>query len=119
MRHTIEHYEDGLSLITIEGDMLGLHQFQPLLDEVDHLILEDHNLFVIDLQNTRFLNSSGLSVLTMILAKARKAGGEVVLSEIPDTINKLLVITKLNSIFTIMANREEAIVELRSLLILE
>ena len=62
----------------------------------------------IDLSEVRYMNSSGIGVLITILTKFRNKGGEVVLIKPSDQIRKLLVITKLNAIFTIVESEEEA-----------
>jgi len=48
-----------------------------------------------------YMNSNGLNILINILTLTRSKGGEVVLANIPARINKLLVITKLDSVFEI------------------
>ena len=66
----------------------------------------------IDIHDVRYINSSGIGVLITILTKFRNKGGEVVLIKPSDSVEKLLVITKLNSIFTIVPNLDHAFSEL-------
>jgi len=47
-------------------------------------------------------------VLITILTKFRNKGGEVFLMKPSETVQKLLVITKLNAIFNVIQNEEEA-----------
>ena len=54
------------------------------------------------------MNSTGLSILINIFTQTRNRGGEVVITNIPEKINKLLIITKLNSIFNIEETVEAA-----------
>ena len=56
----------------------------------------------LDLKELEYLNSSGLNVLIQILTQARNHGAEVYLQHIPQEIDKLLLITKLKSIFKIV-----------------
>ena len=58
------------------------------------------------------MNSTGLSILINILTQTRSKGGEVIIANVPEKINKLLLITKLNSVFTIKDNIELAKTEL-------
>jgi len=67
---------------------------------------------LIDLAEMQYMNSTGLSILINILTQTRSKGGEVVVANVPEKINKLLVITKLNSVFNIKENIELAKTEL-------
>jgi anti-sigma B factor antagonist len=55
------------------------------------------------------MNSSGIGVLITLLTKFRNHEGEMVLIKPSETIRKLLIITKLNKIFSINETREAAI----------
>jgi len=72
-----------------------------------------HNvlLCIIDISQLRYINSSGIGVLITILTKFRNKGGEVYLLNPSESVRKLLIITKLNSIFNIVATEEEAITQ--------
>ncbi len=100
---------DNAILIALEGDMLAPHHYEDLLDKIDDYLLEGKNRFVIDLEGLRFMNSSGLAALCMILTKARKNDGEVALCKVPPHLAKLLIATKLAAIFSIFETSEEAV----------
>ena len=55
------------------------------------------------------MNSSGIGVLITLLTKYRNQEGEMILIKPSENIQKLLLITKLNKIFTIVNNKEEAV----------
>jgi anti-sigma B factor antagonist len=54
------------------------------------------------------MNSTGLNSLLTILTRARKAGGEAFICCVPENIKSLMLITRLNNIFTVTANEKEA-----------
>ena len=56
---------------------------------------------VINLKSVEFVDSSGLGILISMLTKFRNRGGEVYLTNISEQVQKLLIITKLNSIFEV------------------
>ena len=85
-----------------------------LLNEIDNLIADDFKKFILDLSSLQHVNSSGLNVLIGILTKSRNANGEVVISNVPEKIKSLLVITKLNTVFSVMDNNKSAEKVLRS-----
>jgi len=97
------------AVINMEGDLMDRNQAAPMLEEVEHLIHEDCKSFVISMESTRFLNSTGLNVLISVLTKSRKAGGDTFVCCVPQKINELFNITKLNSVFTISPSVDEAI----------
>ena len=75
--------------------------------------INDNIVFcAIDIEQVRYINSSGIGVLITILTKFRNKDGEVVLIKPSESVEKLLVITKLNSIFTIVPDIEHALKEL-------
>ena len=94
--------------ISLEGNLMNKQQIQSLLDEIDFYFNEGIKKIIIDLSQMQYMNSTGLSILINIFTQARNRGGEVVLTAIPEKINQLLIITKLNSIFNIEETIEDA-----------
>jgi anti-sigma B factor antagonist len=94
--------------VALTGNLMNKQQVQGLLDELDFYYNEGLKKLIIDLSEMKYMNSTGLSILINIFTQTRNRGGEVVLTNIPEKINKLLVITKLNSIFNIEDTVEDA-----------
>ena len=92
---------ENIVYIRLQGDLIGSPDAQQLTQLVNNSINETKLLCAIDLSNVRFINSSGIGVLVSLLTKFRNRGGEMVLINPSEQIQKLLIITKLNSIFTI------------------
>ena len=108
MNYNINVVEQAL-IISVEGNLMSKDQLPDLVNELDVYIEEGINLFVVNVGRVKHINSTGLSVLLTLLTKARNAGGELILANIPKHLNKLLIITKLNSIFTVVDSVEEGI----------
>jgi anti-sigma B factor antagonist len=87
--------------ILLNGKLLDKNQALDLLSKIEEFYLENKPNVYLDLKELQYLNSSGLNVLIQILTKARNNGAEVYLRNIPEEINKLLLITKLKNIFKI------------------
>lgn len=100
--------EDSIVLISLKGNLMNKVQIQPILDDIEHYANEGSKKLIISLTDMEYMNSSGLSVLINIFTQARNQGGEVIITNIPEKINQLLVITKLNSIFNIEKTVEDA-----------
>lgn len=100
----------GILLINIEGDLLGLPEDTKLLSLAEQNLLDaGSHLAAIDISNVHYMNSTGLTILIRILTMYRNVGGEVVLINPSSSVHKVLVITKLNAIFQVLKNMEEAV----------
>ncbi|MEN9332045.1 MAG: hypothetical protein RLZZ94_1135 [Bacteroidota bacterium] len=100
--------KDSYSLIKLNGNLIEKNQANGLMEEIDSHSEGEHLNYVIDLSAFQYMNSTGLNVLLNILSKARKSGGEAVICAVPEKINSLLVITKLNNVFSVLENEEAA-----------
>ncbi|GJM60132.1 MULTISPECIES: STAS domain-containing protein [Persicobacter] len=105
---------DGILSLQVEGDLIGQEAGLDLIEHINDHISSGLILAAMDISALRYMNSSGIGVLITGLTKFRNAGGEMVLIKPSESVKKLLIITKLNSIFTIVDTEEEAIVELKN-----
>jgi anti-sigma B factor antagonist len=101
--------DKNVQVLSLKGTLLADVQTREILQSASELIQDGDVLFVVDLKDLKFINSSGLGMLLTLLTKCRKAGGEVVLANVPEQVNNLLVITKLVSIFKTANSVSEAI----------
>jgi anti-sigma B factor antagonist len=106
--------EAGYTVFSLEGSLMEKHQADDLLDEIDDLLLKGINRFILDMSELNYLNSSGLNVLLNILTRARKAGGEVVISGVNERLKKLIVITKLDAVFQFSESLQQAAERLKA-----
>lgn len=91
----------------IEGDLIGDEVGPKLVEIVSDAIQEGAKTFVIDLSKVRYISSSGIGLLITMLTKMRNVGGEVYLTSPSEHVKKLLIITKLNNIFTVYESVED------------
>jgi len=89
------------AVLEMRGNLIDKTQATQLLEDVQRLIEKGTISFVISMENFRYLNSNGLNVLVNILTKSRKNGGDTTICCLSDKIKELLLITKLNTVFTI------------------
>lgn len=95
--------------LKIEGDMLGETDGIELADIVNDKINNNIVNGAIDLSGVRYMNSTGIGVLITLLTKFKSKNGNLVLISPSEQIQKLLTITKLVSVFTIVSTKEEAL----------
>ena len=105
--------EADINIISFDGELIDKSQASGLIIAIDEKIENKEIKFIFDLQGLKYLNSSGLNVLINILTKCRKSGGEVLISSLSEKVNKLFIMTKLNTIFTITDSVENAVSKLK------
>lgn len=104
-----QEIKENALILRLSGDLIGEDNGANILDKVNTAIQDSVRLCIVDISKLRYINSSGIGVLITILTKFRNKGGEVYLMKPSETVQKLLVITKLNAIFHIIQNEEEVL----------
>ena len=100
-------------VFTISGKILENTDDNPIMHSVDKN-LQESNQFIFDLSNLTTMNSSGINLFLKIFTKIRNIGGELYFCSIPKNIEHLLVVTKLNSIFTISEDINTALTKIKT-----
>ncbi|WP_226391083.1 STAS domain-containing protein [Penaeicola halotolerans] len=104
---------DGVLLLHLSGDLIGDQDGPRLLEIVNDGINSKITKAIINLEEVRYISSSGIGVLITILTKLRNVGGDIVLAKPSEHVSKLLIITKLNNIFQIYDDVPEALTALK------
>lgn len=103
----------GFPVFTLMGELIDRGQAKELTEEIDKHISEGRVKFVFDLEKLKYINSSGLGVIITLFTRARKNEGEIVICCVNKKVKELLLITKLNSVFTVTKTVESAISKLK------
>lgn len=93
--------------VRLSGDLIGEDSGATVIEVVNKAISTNVLVCIIDISTLRYINSSGIGMLITILTKFRNKGGDVYLMKPSDSVQKLLVITKLNAIFQIIQSEAE------------
>jgi anti-sigma B factor antagonist len=96
-------------VLTLSGDLIGEDTGSSVLETASNAIQEKVLKCIINISALRYINSSGIGVLITILTKFRNKGGDVYLMKPSESVQKLLVITKLNAIFQIIQSEGEVL----------
>ena len=105
--HYSQRKEDQVHYLFMEGDLIG-DEVGPIIAElVSDSVEAGIKIVVIDLEKVRYISSSGLGLLITLLTKMKNAGGELFLTAPSEHVKKLLLITKLNGIFTVVESVKE------------
>jgi len=99
---------DKFTLIELKVDKLG-NTISPLLkSQLVVLNAEGVKNIVINMQDTKYCDSSGLSAILVANRLCKNSGGVFVLSNIQEAIKKLIAISQLDSILNITGTMKEA-----------
>ncbi len=104
-----QEIKNKILILRVSGDLIGEDNGTQLVSAVNDAMTHQLITCIIDISGLRYINSSGIGVLITILTKFRNKGGEVYLMNPSESVKKLLVITKLNSIFQVIRTEEEAV----------
>lgn len=96
------------TVVQVDGQLIVGNR-QDLKDKVLARLEEGARNFVIDFARTGYIDSSGLGVLVSVSKKIREAGGELRLACLSDDLQTLFELTKLDTLFQIFDDLEEAL----------
>ncbi len=109
MKFTYEIKNETTVIIRPEGDLLGTPAELKLVELVDNGLDGKVKNCILNASQVPYVNSSGISLVIRLLTRFRNRGGDLVMVAPNDSILKLLVITKLNKIFSIFDTEEFAL----------
>ncbi len=107
MTNFISERINNLIVLRLSGDLIGETSGTAILQKATEAITDNIKKCVVDISALRYINSSGIGVLITLLTKFRNKGGELYLMKPSESVQKLLVITKLNAIFNIIQSETE------------
>jgi anti-sigma B factor antagonist len=105
--HFSERKEGQVHYLFMEGDLIGDEVGPRIAELISDSVEAGIKTVVIDLEKVRYISSSGLGLLITLLTKMKNAGGELFLTAPSEHVKKLLLITKLNGIFTVVESIKE------------
>ena len=97
------------SLIRIQADKLDTLVAPALKSELVMLNSDGTRNLIIDLSETRYCDSSGLSAILVANRLCKNANGVLVLTDLQETVKKLISISQLDSILIITESLPHAI----------
>jgi len=102
--------KDGYLLCSVKGE-IDLYNARQLKDKVADVLedVDDPKLLVLDIQDVKYIDSTGLGILIGIKRRITESGGKLVLVLSEQRILQLFNITGLTNVFPIANDREEAV----------
>jgi len=96
------------ALIKVKVEKLDSHVSPSLKSELVVINAEGFRNIILDLSETRYCDSSGLSAILVGNRLCKNANGSFILSGLQRSVSKLISISQLDSILTVVPTSEEA-----------
>jgi anti-sigma B factor antagonist len=98
----------GLTVCHVEGE-IDINTAPDIKKSFEKILTKKDPKVIINFSKVTYVDSSGLATLVEILKNMRAYGGRLRLTNLSPKIKSLFEITKLEKLFEIMAEEEEAI----------
>lgn len=94
-----EQQAGDVVVLEISGKLLGGPDAVSLNEKIHELVDANKTRVVVNLKSMEYMNSTGLGILIGGLTTLRNHEGDLKLAVVPERIQNLLKMTKLNAIF--------------------
>ncbi|MGD0136360.1 MAG: STAS domain-containing protein [Bryobacteraceae bacterium] len=101
--------EDGISILELKGRITFGPEDILFNDEIRHALAARRFRLVIDLSGVDKIDSAGLGTLLYARAELRRAGGGLALANLRPAHMQLLLVARLETVFSIFGNDLDAI----------
>ncbi len=100
---------NNITLLTIKGKLVSIDDVEQLYQTIRGIINNDQKKIIMDLKNVNWISSLGVGALMRSLTTVRNTNGDLRLSGVSDKVKNVFFITKLDSVFQIFSNLEDAV----------
>jgi len=108
MKFNIEN-NDSHTVVTSEVEKLDAQHAPDLKSELVVISKNGVKNIVLDLEKSRYCDSSGLSAILVGNRLCKESGGTFVICNLQDSVSKLISISQLNSVLNITPTVSEAV----------
>lgn len=100
---------DGVVVLDIDGQIVGGVDHELFQERIQSLLVAGKSNILVNLENVKWVNSTGLGVLIAGFRTVEMHGGKLKLLHVSDRILSLLTITKLTGKFELFQGETEAV----------
>jgi anti-sigma B factor antagonist len=98
---------DDVLIVRPMGE-IDLGRSPSLRQQLGQAMSRDYNRLIIDLSEVPYMDSSGVATLVEAMQQSRRAGSKLVLCGLQERVRSIFEIARLDTVFTIVEDREEA-----------
>lgn len=102
----------GIPILNVVGE-IDIYTAPRFKEGITELISAGHTNLLIDMTGVDFMDSSGFGTLLSATKPLRPVGGSLSLCGCNEAITRMLEITRLNTLFRVFKDREEALQRLQ------
>jgi anti-sigma B factor antagonist len=100
---------DGIQILDLQGRIVAGSEASELRDRLTALASEHKTKVILNMQDVRFIDSSGLGILVVGHSLIKAADGALKLLQLSKRSAQLLILTKLTTVFEIYDDEQSAI----------
>jgi len=97
----------GFNVLFVKDERIDAHNSAELKDLILHMIEQGQVNLVVQMENVRFVDSSGLGALLSGFKHAEAKSGKLSLSNLQNQVLSMFELTRLNRVFEIYADLNE------------
>ncbi len=99
----------GYAVVRLRGQFTGGEETDAMQRIVTSSDPEGPRNIVLDLKNVSYVNSSFMSALLASQSNIGRRGGHLVLTHMPESLQRIFTVTRLNNVFRIFLTVDEAV----------
>jgi anti-sigma B factor antagonist len=104
-----EKMKGDVLIIDFKGELMGGEETKIFQDRIHKAIQENTTSVVVDMENVKWMNSSGLGMLMAGLTTLRGSEGDLKLAHVSDRVRRPIEVTRLDQVFEIFGSVDEAV----------
>jgi anti-sigma B factor antagonist len=107
----ITYYGEKIDQVFVLGvnGRIDLDGAKIFLEEINEILDSGQQYILIDFTDVAYINSTGLRALILVAKRLKSSGGKFVLAGVIDSIQKVLKISGLDSLLTILPTKAEGL----------
>src|SRR5690242_15598794 len=101
--------KEGIVILDLNGRLIVGEPVTLLREKISALAAEGLHNVILNMANVDYVDSTGLGGMVICYSAAKKAGGAVKLLKLNKRNAELLVLTKLNTVFQVFDDEQDAV----------
>lgn len=101
--------KDGVVIFRLSEKIMSCYDAYPLIDRLKELIKRGKKKIVMDFSDVPWMNSQGVAMIIWAVTTTKNAEGSIVFSGFSESVERVLIITKLDKVLTRYSNIDEAL----------
>jgi anti-sigma B factor antagonist len=106
-----ERSTKDVKIVNLEGNVIMGGGSAALRDEINRLLDTGEKRILVNFENVKYIDSSGIGELVSASVSASRAGAQLKLCCLSERVSEALSLSSVRSIFEVFSSEQEALVE--------